>query len=217
MTRAAAIFDMDGVLTDSHALHEEAWQRLCKEEGLKLGDRAIWRLTSGRRTHDALPLVFERSLSPEDLVRLTARRFALYRELAATAFPVTGVAQFLADLSTRGVPCALATSAPPDLVAETLGRLSLNDVFAIRVTGSDVIHGKPDPEVYLKAAERLGVPPSACVAFDDAVIGIQAARRAGMAAVGVATAHGHEELLAVGAALVVRDFAGLTWSELAVL
>ena len=73
MARAAAIFDMDGVLTDSHALHEEAWQRLCKEEGLKLGDRAIWRLTSGRRTHDALPLVFERSLSPEDLARLTAR------------------------------------------------------------------------------------------------------------------------------------------------
>ena len=213
MRRAAAVFDMDGVLIDNHALHQEAWRRFCKEEGLSLSDRELRRLTIGRRTSDALPLVCARWLSPEDLSRLVARRFTLFRELATSARLVPGVAAFLADLCERRVPCALATSAPADLVTETLGRFDLGASFVVCVTASDVTCGKPDSEVYLKAAKRLEVPASTCVAFDDALIGVEAAYHAGMTAVGVATAHSQVELVAAGATLVIRDFTRLTWAE----
>jgi beta-phosphoglucomutase len=87
-------------------------------------------------------------------------------------------------------------------------------VFPVQVTAGQVQRGKPDPEVYLTAAARLGVPPAACVVFEDAVVGVEAARRAGMAVVGVTTAHAAAELREAGAAWTAPDFTGLTWAAL---
>jgi beta-phosphoglucomutase-like phosphatase (HAD superfamily) len=91
------------------------------------------------------------------------------------------------------------------------------DQFRVRVTGHEVQRGKPDPEGYLTAAARLGVTPGACVVFEDAPVGIVAARLAGMSIVGVATSCRADELQAAGAQVVVSDFAGLTWGEVAAL
>ena len=96
-----------------------------------------------------------------------------------------------------------------------LDALQLADQLQVRVTGHEVQRGKPDPEVYLTAAARLGITPGACVVFEDAPVGILAARRAGMSVVGVATSCGRTALHAAGAQLVVPDFAGLTWGALA--
>jgi beta-phosphoglucomutase-like phosphatase (HAD superfamily) len=109
------------------------------------------------------------------------------------------------------VPRAVATSASRQDVHRLLGHLGLRELFDAVVTAEDVRLGKPDPEVYLLAAEGIGVAPVQCLVFEDSVVGVQAARRAGMRVIGVATAHTDAELRDAGAASVVDDFEGLHW------
>jgi len=100
-------------------------------------------------------------------------------------------------------------------VERMLEGVGLRRHFEVVVTSEDVRLGKPDPEVYVLAARRLGAAPGACVVFEDSVVGIQAARRAGMRAIGVTTAYGEEELRAAGAEVVIGDFEGLEWDSIA--
>jgi len=117
----------------------------------------------------------------------------------------------LDEVVAAGIPCAVATSASRFDVDRLLGRLGLRERFDAVVTAEDVRLGKPDPEVYLLAARGIGVPPRECLVFEDSVVGIQAARRAGMRVIGVATAHTADELRGAGAASVIDDFEGLEW------
>jgi HAD superfamily hydrolase (TIGR01509 family) len=218
MARTAAVFDMDGVLVDNSRFHRAAWRRLCAEEGLPLPDGEWWRLTIGRPVEEAVPLLLGRPLPAAEAARLAARKTALYHALAdGQTAGVPGVVPFVRSLATTGVPLALATSAVEESAAAIVAALGLGDAFPVRVTAGDITRGKPDPAVYLTAAARLGLPPATCVAFEDAVVGVEAARRAGMAVVGVATAYPEAELRAAGAAHVVADFTGLDWRRLAEL
>jgi len=214
--RRAAVFDMDGVLVDNSRFHREAWRRLSREEGFALTDPEFWRLTIGRPVEDAVPRVLGRPVPPAEAVRLARRKTALYHELADDhAAPVAGVVEFVRSLAEAGVPRALATSAVADSAARILAGLGLGAAFPVQVTAGQVRRGKPDPEVYLTAAARLGVPPAACVVFEDAVVGVEAARRAGMAVVGLTTAHADAELRDAGATWTAPDFTGLAWAALA--
>jgi HAD superfamily hydrolase (TIGR01509 family) len=216
MGRIAAVFDMDGVLVDNSRFHRAAWRRLCDEEGAALPDGEWWRLTIGRPVEEAVPRLLGRPLPAAEAARLGRRKVALYHELAdGQAAAVPGVVDFVRALHAAAVPIALATSAEPASAAAIVAALGLANAFPVRVTARDVTRGKPEPEVCLAAAARLGVPPTACVAFEDAVVGIEAARRAGMAVVGIATAHGEAELRAAGAALAVADFTGVDWPTVA--
>jgi beta-phosphoglucomutase len=213
--RRAAVFDLDGVIVDNKQFHRAAWQRLAREEGFELPEGEWWRLTIGRPVEDVVPRMVRRALPAAEITRLAQRKIALYHELAdGHAQPVAGVVDFVRSLR---VPIALATSAVPSSVEAILSALDLKQAFATLVTANDVTRGKPDPEVYLAAAAKLGVPASECVAFEDAIVGIESARRAGMATVGVTTAHPADELLAAGAAHAIADFTSLTWPELAAL
>jgi beta-phosphoglucomutase len=214
--RRAAVFDMDGVLVDNKQFHREAWRRLAREEGFVLADPEFWRHAIGRPVEEAVPRVLGRPVSPEEATRLAARKTALYHELAdGQAAPVPGVIDFVRALAADGVPRALATSAVAASAARILATLGLETAFSVQVTAGHVRRGKPDPEVYLAAAARLGVPPAACVVFEDAVVGVEAARRAGMAVVGLTTAHADAELRDAGATWTAPDFTRLTWSVLA--
>src|SRR3989441_10778628 len=124
---------------------------------------------------------------------------------------VPGVVAFVAEVAAAGIPRAVAPSASRVDVHRLLGRLGLRDRFDAVVTAEDVRFGKPDPEVYLLAADSIGVPSVQCLVFEDAVVGVQAARRAGMRVIGVATAHPEDELRAAGAASVIDDFEALHW------
>jgi HAD superfamily hydrolase (TIGR01509 family) len=208
----AVIFDMDGVLLDSGAHHREAWRTLLAELGVTPAPPEFWRLTIGRPSVEAVPLVLGRATPWPEARRLAARKHDHYRRLARDGPPpLRGVVAFVDDLGARRVPCAVATSASRDDAERLLGRTGLRDRFAVMVTADDVLRGKPDPEVYLRAARGLGLPPAECLVFEDAVVGVRAAREAGMRVIGVSTAHTEEELRAAGAERAIEHFEGLAW------
>jgi HAD superfamily hydrolase (TIGR01509 family) len=214
----AAIFDLDGVLVDSEGHHGTAWRRLCLEEGVAFTEAEVLRRTLGRPVRESLPELLGRPIGADEVQRLISRKAVLYEEACAgRVTAVHGAVDFVRALCAAGVPRGLATSALPERVTATLAALGLVDAFLVCVTGHDVRLGKPDPEVYLTAAARLGVESAACVAFEDAPAGVVAARKAGMRVVGVATTCSDGELRTAGARLVIRDFAGMRWEELATL
>ncbi len=212
----AAIFDLDGVLVDSGACHRAAWRALLKELGAEPRDGEFWRMTIGRPVEEALPLLLGRRLSPQEIARYSKRKTALYHQLAEGRFqPVPGAITFARSLERENVPRALASSASARSVDVVLSSLGLTSQFPVVVTADDVDRGKPDPEVYLAAASRLGVAPQACVVFEDSLVGVEAARRAGMRPIGLTTAHTAAELKTAGAVRVLADFEGLTWETIA--
>jgi beta-phosphoglucomutase len=207
----AVVFDMDGVLVDSGAHHREAWVRMLAELGVAPPD-GFWRRTIGRPSVEAVPLLLGEPVSPTEARRLARRKQEHYLTLAASGAPaVAGVSAFVELLGCLGIALAVATSARRTDAVTLLGPLGLVGRFATIVTFEDVARGKPDPEVYLLAAQRLGVAVQACLVFEDAIVGVQAAVRAGMRAVGVATAYEPADLLAAGAERVITTFEGLTW------
>lgn len=212
---AAAVFDMDGVLIDSGAHHRHAWRMLLDEMGAEPADPEHWRLTIGRPSEEAIPLLLGRRVSDAEARRLARRKRDFYQARAQTGLdPVLGVREFLESLEELGVPCAVGTSASRWDAERLLDDLGLLRFFDVMVTADDVMLGKPDPEVWLQVARRLRVPVARCVVFEDAPVGIQAARAAGMRAIGVTTAHRDDELIAAGASLTIPDFRGLEWSRI---
>jgi beta-phosphoglucomutase len=205
-----AIFDLDGTIVDNMAVHMEAFAVFCARHGLDpltVDDR---KRLDGRRNRDIFPDLFGRPLTDEEQRVFAEEKEALYRQLSVGRLaPVNGLGDLLDHLDARGIPVAVATSAPPGNVTHTLAQLGLASRLTCVVRSDQVARGKPFPDVFLAAAARLGVPPADCVAFEDAPIGIVAARAAGMRAVAISNSFPPEVFLApaVGADVVVRDFA----------
>jgi len=212
----AVIFDMDGVLIDSGAHHRAAWRALLEEIGEEPAHPEHWRLTIGRPSEEAMPLLLGRSMPEHEVWRLARRKRDLYVHLARGGIvTVVGVSRFVADLARHKVPRAVGTSASSFDVDRLLAGAGLRRHFDVIVTADDVTLGKPDPEVYLLAAARMRVAPEACVVFEDSLVGVEAARRAGMRAIGVTTAHTEAELRQAGAERAVADFEGIEWPAIA--
>jgi HAD superfamily hydrolase (TIGR01509 family) len=206
---------MDGVLIDSGAHHRNAWQALLEELEVTPEEPEYWRLTIGRPAEEAVPLVLGRPVSGAEARHLALRKRELYTGFAQRGtVTVPGVSAFVASLVHQGVPRAVGTSASRWDVDSLLRSLGLHRQFDVIVTADDVRLGKPDPQVYLEAARRLGAPPAACLVFEDSLVGVVAARRAGMRAVGVTTAHTDSELRAAGAESTIPHFEGLDWTAL---
>ena len=211
-----AIFDMDGVLIDSGAHHRHAWRMLLDELGAEPAEPEHWRLTIGRPSEEAIPLLLGRRVSGAEVRRLARRKRDLYQERAQTGLdPVPGVREFLEALVRLDVPRAVGTSASRWDAERLLDDLGLLRFFDVMVTSDDVMLGKPDPEVWTQAARRLRVSAERCVVFEDALVGVQAARAARMRVIGVTTAHSDAELLEAGAERTIPDFQGLEWRRVA--
>jgi HAD superfamily hydrolase (TIGR01509 family) len=207
----AVVFDMDGVLIDSGAHHRAAWGLLLQELGLTPAPE-FWRLTIGRPAEEAVALLLDRALDAAEAAALAGRKRGHYARLAAAGTPaVPGVCAFVAALARQGVPRALATSASRRDVDVLLAGIGVRGHFDTVVTAEDVRRGKPDPEVYVRAARGLGLPPPACVVFEDSLVGVQAARAAGMRVIGVTTAHTEGELVGAGAERAVPHFEEIAW------
>lgn len=200
----AVLFDMDGVLIDSGPFHFESWKLLAAEHNL-VADQAFFQRTFGHTNRYILPRFFGRELSEEEIRRFSDRKEALYREIiAGTAQPMPGLRAFIDAMRARGWRIGIGSSAPRDNVEFVLDLFDLRGVMAGYACYEDVTHGKPDPEVYLTAAARVGVLPARCVVVEDAIHGIEAARRAGMKCVALTTTNPRESL--VEADLVVDSF-----------
>lgn len=207
----AALFDMDGVLIANTDFHINAWLQFAHQHGFSLTKDQYVENINGRVSADAMAYVFGRPISEGELITLTEEKEAIYRELYRPHLqPTPGLVAFLEALQAQRVPAAVGTSAPESNVRFTLDGLSLRPYFNAIVDASMIQHGKPNPEIYLTAARQLGVDPARCIVFEDALAGIEAGLRAGMAVVALATTHTREELAETGAALIVDDFAGLT-------
>ena len=210
------IFDMDGVLIDSGAHHRQAWRALLDELGVEPAHPEYWRLTIGRPAEEAVPLLLGEPVNGSVARRLALRKRELYAGFARRGTPpVPGIPAFVASLMAQGVPRAIGTSASRYDVDSLLRDIGVRPHFEVIVTAEDVMFGKPDPAVYLEAARQLRADPRACLVFEDSLVGVEAARRAGMRAIGVTTAHTQVELLQAGAESAIADFEGLNWIAVA--
>jgi beta-phosphoglucomutase len=207
MDPKAVIFDVDGVLVDSYHAHFESWRRLAAEEGLELTEAQFAR-TFGRTSRDIIAELWpDRRLDAARIRELDDRKEALYRAIVREAFPAMPGARALVEaLDHAGFRLAVASSGPPENVALALDRLGVAPIVDAVVTGRDVERGKPDPQVFLLAAERLGVPPARAIVVEDAPAGVEAATRAGMKAVALlSSGRRAEEFSGVRPAIVVRS------------
>jgi len=202
-TGIALIFDMDGVIVHSTALHTKAWEIYLARHGMN--SNGVMAKMLGKRNDDIVRLLWGGGLAPAEVARHGADKEELYRQLLSPVFDehiVGGVREFLAAASRAGVPCALATNAEPANVDFVLDRAGLRQRMLAIVDGHQVLRPKPDPEVFLKAAARLRVDTRNCVIFEDSPGGLAAARASGAHVAAVLTTLSE----APQADIAVRDF-----------
>jgi beta-phosphoglucomutase family hydrolase len=176
----AVLWDVDGVLIDSGEQHRRAWEQLAREEDLPYSDAAFW-ATFGMRNSDIFPRMFGVSGPPERIATLGDRKEAIYRDLLkqeAVALP--GAKELLAALHAAGYRQALGSSAPPANLEVIIQLLGIAPYLDAVVSGEQVAHGKPAPDIFLAGAERLGITPAHCLVIEDAPAGVAAAHAGGM-------------------------------------
>lgn len=182
------IFDMDGVLVDSAESHFQSWKGLAEECGGTVTKEQFAR-TFGRQNRDIIPILFG-DVHEERLKALADRKEEIYRELIRQRLPIVdGAAKLVHALHDGGVRIAVGSSAPRANIDLVLDAMGVADCVCVVVSGDDHSRGKPDPQVFEVAAERLGLTPSRCVVVEDAPVGIKAARAAGARAVAVLLYH----------------------------
>ena len=199
------IFDFDGVIVDSHAAHMKAWKAFLLTKGKAFSDAELSFVREGAKREEILRR-FLGELTPEQIASYGAEKDKLFQASARELKLVPGFTEFLLQLDSAALPSAVATSGSRSRVEQTLKTLNLCKRFRAVVTGNDVERGKPDPDLFLLAAQALQIDPGRILVCEDAVAGVLAAKSAGMKCVGIA-ANGRESLLKqAGADLVVKDF-----------
>ncbi len=184
----AALFDWDGVVVDSSRLHELSWDQLAEAEGRTLPP-GHFKQGFGRKNEAIIPEILGWTSDPREIRRLSLRKEEFYRasvrEGGLEVLP--GTRAWLEALHASGIPCVIGSSTVRANIEVVLDVLNLRPFFRDIVSGDDVQHGKPAPDIFLEAARRAGQVPPRCVVFEDAVVGIQAARAGGMQVVAVTT------------------------------
>ncbi len=205
----AAIFDLDGTVVDNMFLHAEAFGVFAERHGLPALTPADRAKLDGRRNSEIFPVLFGREMAREEWLAYEHEKEGLYREVSRGRIRlVAGLPALLERLNRYRIAVALATSAPALNVAHTLSEIGLAHAFPTVVRGDQVPNGKPAPDVFLEASRQLGVPPDECVVFEDAPMGITAARAAGMRVVALTTSFSAERFatLAEPPDLACADF-----------
>lgn len=215
MLRPHVIFDVDGVLVDSYTAHFQSWLALADERGCRRMTEDEFRATFGQVSREIIPQLWpDRALSPGEVAALDDRKEELYREILATDFqPIPGARDLIVQLKQAGFGIAAGSSGPPENVFLVLNQLGVRPLFDVVVTAVDVTRGKPDPEVFVTCAARLDATPAACAVIDDAVVGVEAANRAGTYSIAL-VAEGRDTSLFTHAQRIVRSLCELTPADL---
>ena len=182
----AVLWDMDGTLIDSEELHWISWRNTLANEGITI-TREQFLSSFGQRNDSIIPRWLGAAATPEHIERISQAKEELYRHLVRSdgISSLPGVASWINRLHKEGWLQAIASAAPRANIDAVLEALSATHIFQGIVSADDVHRGKPDPEVFLTAAARVGVSPDRCIVVEDAVAGVQGARSAGMKSIGV--------------------------------
>ncbi len=199
---------MDGVLVDSNPFHVQKWAAFLDERGIRYNLEDLPRLVLGQRNDTALRHFFGPHITKQESRRLSEEMEEQFRKaFRAHARPLPGLEALVTECRRAGIPMAVASSAMTKNVEFVVEALGFGRYFRCLVSGDEVSHAKPDPEIYLKAADHLGRRPDSCVAFEDSFVGVESAKRAGMKCVGIASTFSLQELRTqTPADLVVASF-----------
>lgn len=191
----ALIFDMDGTMIDSMPSHTHSWAAFARQHGLTMDIPDLMRRTTGRTAVECMRALFQTDLSDAQASAYAQQKEALYRELFAPHFAeVAGFKTFAARAQACGLQVGVGTAGDQHNIAFAYQHLQMAQKPRVTVGGDEGLPGKPDPAIFLEVARRLGVAPEHCIVFEDAPLGIEAARRAGMRAVGICSGHSAAEL-----------------------
>jgi len=195
MDNIAVIFDMDGVIAHTNPYHAEAFRHFFDRHQIAYTEQEFEDHMYGKHNDYIMRYFFKRELNDDEVQRLADEKEAMFRECYAEYLaPIAGLPDFLQKLKAAGIRIGVATSAPRANLDFIIDGLSLRSVMDSLLSSEDVRSHKPDPEVYLKSAERLGVSPDRCVVFEDSYSGVTAGLRAGAKVVGVLTSHSQDQL-----------------------
>ena len=187
MQKPAFIFDMDGTLVDNMSFHIQTWQHFLADFGITMTEAEFHQQTRGT-IEEAMRRIFGKDLTDDEVASLANRKESCYRALYRPHMqPIAGLVPFLQAAQALHIPMALGTSAMQPNIDLVLDGLDIAGYFKVCVGGDDVNRGKPDPETFLMAAQKLGVEPESCIVFEDTVTGIEAAQNAAMAAIALTT------------------------------
>ena len=208
----AVIWDMDGVIVDTAPYHEEAWRETFQKRGVEFTDEDF-RRSFGRRNDTIITGVMGKTPSQKTIDAIADEKEASFRrKICQHIEPLPGVMGLFKALATAGLRQALASSAPLQNVRQIIKDLGIEGYFEGVVTEKDVTEGKPSPQGFLLAARRLAVEPEDCIVIEDAVVGVTAAKRAGMGCVAVTNTHPRSHLSE--ADLVVDSLEEVTVADL---
>lgn len=199
------IFDLDGTLLDNNPYHLKSWIEYLKNIGRSISEEEYNKNINGRTNKDVIEYIYGRKMSDEDILKYSLEKEACYRKIYEPFIkPVEGLIEFLEILKNKNIPMAIATSGIQPNIDFMFQHVPIKKYFETVVNSSHIIKGKPDPEIYLKAASLLNISPRNCLVFEDAVVGINSAKAAGMKVIAVATTQSKEELSI--ADMIVDDF-----------
>ena len=191
----ALIFDMDGTMIDSMPWHAQSWISFTQRHGLMIAIDDVMRRTTGLTGLECMRELFQRDMSDDEARTLLEEKEALYRALYAPVMAeVAGFTAFTQQAVAHGLKTGVGTAGDRYNIAFVLSHLNLPTPPHAVVGGDEGLPGKPDPAIFLEVARRMNTPAQACIVFEDAPYGIEAARRAGMRAVAVCTSHTAEQL-----------------------
>lgn len=210
---SGVVFDLDGVIVDSHHLHRRAWRAFLASVGKNVSELDLDFILEGRRRRDIL-IHFLGELSDSEIHEYGKQKDDFFRQDCVLLEPVVGSVEFIKELAQAGLRLAVATSASRQRARWTLQQFEIADYFEVTVTGDDVVHSKPDPAIYRLAAQRLSLAPERLFAVEDSVCGVRSATLAGLRCLGIGRGADVLPLIGAGADCVFPNLLGLSVKDL---
>ena len=209
----AVIFDLDGVIVESENAHITAEKQTFLKYGVKISAEELHRYTGTTAKAMFTALIAKYRLTTTFEKMNNEKEKILFKLLEQETEPTKGVISLMQELKRRGIKLAVGSSSTRKLIDFVLKKLNITSLFDCIVAAEDVAHSKPDPEIFLKAAARLGTNPSQCLVIEDAALGVEAAKRAGMKCIGYRNPHSGNQDLSQ-ADITISDFSKLTVAEI---
>ncbi|MDP3988346.1 MAG: HAD family phosphatase [Candidatus Levybacteria bacterium] len=200
----AVIFDLDGVISDTQSLHDEANSEILKSYGIKISSEAITKKWAGVPQRKLFETIFKENNVNPDIDKAIFDKWALVIKRINQVKQIPGAIKFVQKLQEENFSLAVASSATADFINRVLNVLKIKSYFTAIVNADEVKNGKPAPDIFQKTAEKLNINPSDCLVIEDAPTGVQAAKSAGMICIAITSTHKKEEL--IGADKIINSF-----------